>query len=192
MSENGETDMSVLHDRAGYDLSKRKVREEGKEMDIDKETVHTIIACAFTIVAAVLSAIGTWLLANYSNRKAADRTTKAIMEMFRDEIKVGIDILTAYIKSPTPMLMPNESFGTHLLSSDVIEAVLVKTKNLKVATGFSPHDFLKHLTNYYLHICVNVNQTITSGQSLPANATSQYLVPAQGVLVMVDEIIKSF
>ena len=118
--------------------------------------------------------------------------TKAILEMFRDEIKVGIDILTAYIKSQTPMLMPNESFGTHLLSSDVIEAILVKTRNAKVTTGFPPCEFLKHLTNYYLHICVNVNQAITSGQSLPANATSQYLGSAQGVLGMVDEIIKSF
>ena len=145
-----------------------------------------------SIGSGCLGAILGWGLTNLSRRRVANKVTKAILEMFRDEIKVGIDILTAYIKSPTPMLMPNESFGTHLLSSDVIEAVLVKTKNLKVATGFSPHDFLKHLTNYYLHICVNVNQTITSGQSLPANATSQYLVPAQGVLVMVDEIIKSF
>ena len=145
-----------------------------------------------SIGSGCLGAILGWWLTNLSRRRVANKVTKAILEMFRDEIKEGIDILTAYIKSPTPMLMPNESFGTHLLSSDVIEAVLVKTKNVKVATGFSPHEFLKHLTNYYLHICVNVNQAITSGQSLPANATSQYLVPAQGVLAMVDEIIKSF
>ena len=160
---------------------------------MDKEVMQTIVACASTIVAAVLSAIGTWLLANWSRRKAANKVTKAVMQMFCDEIQIGVKILTEYIKSPTSTaLMPNESFGTHLLSSDVIEAVLMKTKNAKVTTGFPPCEFLKHLTNYYLHICVNVNNTIIAKQSLPTDAGKRYLGPAQGVLAMVDEIIKAF
>ena len=164
--------------------------ERKKYMD---EVIQTIVACASTIVAAVLSAIGTWWLSNRSRRTAADKVTKAVLEMFRDEIQIGVDILTAYIHSPTAKkLMPNEGFGTHLLSSDVIDAVLTKTKNVKVKTGFPPSEFLKHLTNYYLHICINVNQAINSGQALSGDAESKLLAPAQSVLVMVGEILKSF
>ena len=87
--------------------------------------------------------------------------------------------------------MPNESFCAHLLSIDVIEAVLTKVRDVKVKVGYSPNDFLTHLTNYYMHICVNVNNSIRQ-KNPPSDFEKSYLESSQSVLKMVETIIEKF
>lgn len=160
------------------------------------QAMQTVIDRGWPLIVGVFSAVFSWCLAKKSTNKVANKVAKAIMMMFRDEISTGISILEDYIKSPTStMLMPNESFGTHLLSSDVIHAVLEKAKNKKTVVGFPQDEFLKHLTNYYMHICVRVNQVIKAKEPLQKycnDVTKDLLDPAKGVLAMVEEIIKSF
>lgn len=151
-----------------------------------------IIMCLCSVAAAFGGAVLGWWLCHWSQRKAADVVAKAIMEMFRDEIAVGIDILEEYINAGKRKgFMPNESFGTHTLSSDVIAAVIGKTRRIKRASGFPPNEFLKHLSNYYLHICTNVNN-LNADKAPPQEAESEFLNPARGVLSMVETIIKAF
>lgn len=179
-------------------MEKEKEMKEIIDSAIKYLSIHpdVVVNIGITFVGVVISAIVTSIVTckavDWLRCKTARRVAKAIMLAFKEEIRIGVDILDEYIKnSSSVVMMPTQTFDSYTFTTDIIEVIIGKAHKMKKSAGFPPEEFLIHLKNYYGYICVNVNNAIAAKGAPPMNATAGLLNPAKGVLCMVERIINS-
>ena len=193
-----------MHFQAPDAIAQGKSAEKEKEMKeiIDSAIKYlsthpdVVVNIGITFVGVVISAIVTSIVTctavDWLRCKTARRVAKAIMLTFKEEIKIGVDVLDEYIKNGSSVvMMPTQTFDSYTFTTDIIEVIIGKAHKMKKSAGFPPEEFLIHLKNYYGYICVNVNNAIAAKGAPPMNATAGLLNPAKGVLCMVERIINS-
>ena len=97
-----------------------------------------------------------------SRRKVALTAAAAYFDSYIGDVRTGIDIMNNLLTAqPINGLMPDSSWKTYDLPTEIVSAVLCAIKgNTTTTVGFPANEFMRHTKNYFVNICSRVNKMI--------------------------------